>query len=440
MDRSEVIQAVVENQVEFIELQFTDIFGIMKSVSIPSEELGKALSGEIMFDGSAIDGFVRIEESDMYLRPDLDTFLILPWAEYPKEARLICDIVDSEGNDFSGCPRNTLKKAIRESADKGYTLQVGPECEFFMFHTTDTGEPSRITHDRASYFDMAPQDLGGNARKDIVRTLKDMGFSVEASHHENAPGQHEIDFRYSDALNAADSIMTFKMVVRLIAKRHGLHATFMPKPSFGVSGSGMHLNLSLSSADGTNLFYDGSDPLKMSKLAYSFMAGLLAHAREYTAVTNPTVNSYKRLVSGYEAPALISWSSRNRSPLIRVPSIIRNSTRIELRSPDSSANPYTAIAAVLAAGMDGVLKNLDPGSPLNSNLYDLSQKEIDEKGIERLPYNLYEAVNCLNESSLMKETLGDHIFEKLTEACMKEWDNYSNQITAWEIERYLQRF
>lgn len=440
MDKYTLIQEVQEKQVEFIELQFTDIQGVMKSVSIPAEELQKALDGEVMFDGSSIDGFVRIEESDMYLRPDLDTFLILPWSDYPKEARIICDIVKSNQEDFEGCPRKTLKRAVKEAEEKGWNLQVGAECEFFLFHTTETGEPSLLTHDIAGYFDMAPHDLGGNARKDIVMTLKQLGFEIEASHHENAPGQHEIDFRYSDALKAADDIMTFKMVVRIIARRHGLHATFMPKPSSDYSGSGMHLNLSVNGRDGKNLFHDREDDLKMSPLAYSFMAGLLAHAKAFTAVTNPTVNSYKRLTSGFEAPALVSWSSRNRSPLIRVPSAMREGTRIELRSPDPSSNPYLAICTVLRSGMDGIEKGMEVPPPENSNLYDLSMEEIVLKGIERLPVNLFEAVREMEGSPLMKDALGEHIFLKLMESELGEWGEYSSQISNWEVERYLRKY
>lgn len=440
LTKEEVLKRVKEEQIEFIDLQFTDILGVMKSVSITAEQLPKALNNEIMFDGSSIDGFVRIEESDMYLRPDLSTFMMLPWTEYPREARIICDIQNEDGTLFEGCPRNKLKQLLKTAKERGYVFNVGPECEFFLFHTNDRGEPSLETHDNAGYFDMAPVDLGGNARKDMVMTLKSLGFEIEASHHEVAPGQHEIDFKYADALTTADNIMTFKMVVRIIAQRHGLHATFMPKPSFGVSGSGMHVNMSLESLEGKNLFYLKEDPNRLSPLAYEFMAGLMKHARAFTAITNPTVNSYKRLVPGYEAPVLITWSSGNRSPLIRIPSKRETSTRLELRSPDPTANPYLALCAILSAGLDGIDGQLSPEEEVNGNVYDLSEQEIEERAIRRLPLNLHEAVYCLKESKLMQEAIGAHIYEKLINAQLYEWNSYSNHVSRWEMKRYLKKF
>jgi len=349
LSKTEIISQAKELGVEFIDLQFTDIFGVMKNVSITIEQLEKALDNEIMFDGSSIDGFVRIEESDMYLRPDLSTFMVLPWSDYPKEARLICDVFTPTGEPFDGCPREVLKKTIAEAKELGFTFNVGPECEFFLFHTDEKGDPSLETHDNAGYFDMAPVDLGGDARKDMTLILKKMGFEIEASHHEVAPGQHEIDFKYEDALTTADNIMTFKMAVRIIAQRHGLHATFMPKPKFGINGSGMHINMSLATLEGENAFFDETDDMKLSDTAYSFLGGIIEHAKGMAALTNPTVNSYKRLVPGYEAPVLIAWSASNRSPLIRIPAKRGNSTRIELRNPDPSANPYLALASILKA-------------------------------------------------------------------------------------------
>jgi len=429
-----------ELEVEFIHLQFTDILGVMKNVSITIEQLEKALDNEIMFDGSSIDGFVRIEESDMYLRPEISTFAVLPWTSNPKEARLICDIYKPDGTPFDGCPRNALKKVLKEAEELGYILNVGPECEFFLFHTNERGEPCLETHDNAGYFDLAPVDLGGNARKDMTIVLKQMGFEIEASHHEVAPGQHEIDFKYADALTTADNIMTFKMVVRIIAQRHGLHATFMPKPKFGINGSGMHTNMSLATLGGENAFYDENDSMKLSEAAYHFLGGVIKHAKGFAAVTNPTVNSYKRLVPGYEAPVLIAWSASNRSPLIRIPAKRGNSTRIELRNPDPSANPYLALAAVLKAGLDGMKNKIAPPKPVTSNVYHMDQLEMTEKGIEGLPANLYEAVQELTKDEVMKEALGKHISEKFVDAALYEWNEYSKYISQWELDRYLRKF
>ncbi len=438
--KEELLKKVKELEVEFIHLQFTDILGVMKNVSITTEQLEKALNNEIMFDGSSIDGFVRIEESDMYLWPDISTFAVLPWSSHPKEARIICDVYKSDGTPFEGCPRNTLKKVLEEAKDMGFIMNVGPECEFFLFNTDEKGEPSLDTHDNAGYFDLAPVDLGGNARKDMTMVLKDMGFEIEASHHEVAPGQHEIDFKYEDALTTADNIMTFKMVVRIIAQRHGLHATFMPKPKFGINGSGMHTNMSLATLDGKNAFYDETDPMKLSKTAYYFLGGIIKHAKGFAAVTNPTVNSYKRLVPGYEAPVLIAWSASNRSPLIRIPAKRGNSTRVELRNPDPSANPYLALAATLKAGLDGIKNKIDPPAPVTSNVYKMDELEMKEKSIEGLPANLYEAVKALKEDEVIKEALGEHIFKKLTDAQLYEWIEYSKYISKWELDRYLRKF
>lgn len=354
LTKEDVIQMAAEANVKFVRLQFTDIFGVLKNVAITVEQLEKALDGEMMFDGSSIEGFVRIEESDMYLKPDPNTFAVFPWR--PREgsvARLICDIYNADGAPFSGCPRNTLKRVLSEAAEMGYTMNVGPEAEFFLFLTDESGRPTTITHDKAGYFDLTPVDLGENARRDMVLTLEELGFEIEASHHEVAPGQHEIDFKYDDALDIADKIMTFKFVVRTIAQRHGLHATFMPKPVFGIAGSGMHMNQSLFKGE-QNAFYDPTTPDQLSAEAYYYIGGLIKHAKAIAAIVNPTVNSYKRLVSGYEAPVYIAWSAANRSPLIRIPSKKGMSTRIELRNPDPACNPYLAIAVCLKAGLDGI--------------------------------------------------------------------------------------
>jgi glutamine synthetase, type I len=438
--KEELIRKVEEMDIEFIHLQFTDIMGIMKNVSITAEQLEKALDGKIMFDGSSIDGFVRIEESDMYLKPDLSTFTVFPWTNFHKEARLICDIYNIDGTPFEGCPRNTLKKVLKEAEQMGYVMKVGPECEFFMFHTDEKGNPSLETHDDAGYFDLAPIDLGVNARNEMTIALKQMGFKIETSHHEAAPGQHEIDFEYDDALVTADNIMTFKMVVRIIAQRNGLHATFMPKPKFGINGSGMHLNLSLSTLDCKNAFYDENNDLKLSGIAYYFLGGLINHARAYTALTNSTINSYKRLVPGYEAPVLIAWSASNRSPLIRIPAERGMGTRIELRSPDPSANPYLALATTLKAGLDGIKNKIEPPEQVTSNVYEMETAEIKERGIERLPINLYEAIKELSKDDVIKSSLGEHIYKRFVESALYEWNEYSKYISQWELDRYLRKF
>jgi len=381
LTKEEVKNLVEELGVKFIRLQFTDILGVLKNVAITTEQLDKALNGELMFDGSSIEGFVRIEESDMYLKPDLSTFVVFPWR--PKDgavARLICDIYNPDQTPFMGDPRYALKRVIEEAREMGYSMNVGPEAEFFLFHLDAEGRPTTVTHDRASYFDLSPVDLGEDARRDIILTLEKMGFEIEASHHEVAPGQHEILFKYSDALDIADKIVTFKFVVRTIARRHGLHATFMPKPIFGVNGSGMHLHMSLEK-DGKNAFYDPEAPDQLSEVALFFIGGILHHARAITAITNPTVNSYKRLVPGHEAPVNIAWAFRNRSPLIRIPAKRGESTRIELRSPDPSCNPYLALAVCLKAGLDGIKKKISPPPPLQQNIYHLSQEELRRLGI-----------------------------------------------------------
>ena len=393
-----------------------------------------------MFDGSSIEGFARIEESDMYLRPDLDTFEILPWRPgVDSVARLICDVYDPEGNPFVGDPRHCLKNVLEEAEDMGYSFNVGPECEFFIFHVDDNGRPTTLTHDTSGYFDLGPADLGGNVRREICLALKKMGFELETSHHEVAHGQHEIDFRYDDALKTADNIMTFKLAVKSIAKKMATCAVFMPKPLEGENGSGMHTNMSLKK-DGKNIFYDPKDPLKngLSKEAYSFIAGLIEHIDAITAIANPIINSYKRLLPGYEAPVHIAWSCKNRSPLIRIPAARGSETRIELRSPDPSANPYLLLACCLAAGLDGIKKGLTPPDSVNYNLFNMTQEELEAQGIRSLPTNLKEALVALDKDELIKKTLGEHIYRNFRELKLREWAEYSENISRWEIDKYIQ--
>ena len=437
--KKDILERVEEEDVEFIRLQFTDLFGSMKNLAITSSHLKHALDNKVMFDGSSIEGFVGIDESDLYLYPDTGTFSMFPWRpQHGKVARLICDVYRPDGTFYEGDPRYILKKVISEAAGEGYTFQVGPECEFFLYHLDDNGLPTNITHEQAGYFDMGPLDFGENARRDMVMTLEEMGFQVERSHHENAPAQHEIDFRYDEALATADNIMTFKMAVKTIAKRHGLHAAFMPKPKSGVDGSGMHINMSLP-RNGENIFTDPSDPCGVSREAYYFMGGLLKHIRAMTLILNPTVNSYKRLVPGYEAPAYIAWSARNRTPLIRIPAAGGGDARIELRSPDPSCNPYLSLAVCLAAGLDGIRKQIQPPAGVDMNINTLSEKEREALGIERLPRDLKEAVEEFTRDPLMKEVLGEEACRKYVEAKRREWEAYNAQISRWELENYLLR-
>lgn len=439
--KEDITRIVKEENVKFIRLQFTDMFGTFKNVDITDSQLEKTLNNEIMFDGSSIEGFVRIEESDMYLRPDLNTFMILPWGfNQGKIARFICDVYNPDGTPFEGDPRYVLKRALKEASDMGYAaFNVGPECEFFLFLTDEKGDATINTQDNAGYFDLAPVDLGESARRDMVMALQDMGFEIEASHHEVAPGQHEIDFKYADALTTADNIMTFKMVVKVIAQRHGLHATFMPKPIFGINGSGMHTNMSLFKRD-ENAFYDPNGELQLSQDAYYFIGGLIKHIREISAITNPLVNSYKRLVPDYEAPVYIAWSARNRSPLIRIPAKRGVGTRAELRSPDPSANPYLALAACLAAGLEGIKNKIQPPAPIDKNIFAMTKEERLEEGIANLPGSLEEAVKELENSSLARKILGEHIFEIYVDAKHIEWDKYRTKVFQWELDEYLKMY
>ncbi|HZK19081.1 MAG TPA: type I glutamate--ammonia ligase [Clostridia bacterium] len=429
-----------ELNVKFIRLQFTDIFGVLKNVAITVEQLDKALEGELAFDGSSIEGFVRIEESDMCLRPDPSTFVTFPWMpENQAVGRLICDIYNIDGTPFSGDPRFVLKKAIKEAEDLGLTLFVGPEAEFFLFHLDSEGRPTTHTHDKAGYFDLTPVDLGENARRDMVLFLEDMGFEVEAAHHEVAPGQHEIDFKYSDALDTADKVVTFRFVVRTTAQQHGLHASFMPKPVFGINGSGMHLNQSMMS-NGENAFYDPDAENGLSDNLLYYIGGLLKHAPAITAITNPTINSYKRLVAGYEAPVYIAWSFQNRSPLIRIPSKRGLSTRIELRSPDPSCNPYLALAVCLKAGLDGIKNKIMPEAPCNRNIFEMTGDERRQTGIKTLPQSLEKALYELEQDKVVQEALGSHIYNRYMEAKRIEWDYYRKQVHQWELDNYLTKF
>lgn len=440
--KEDIMRMVEEEDVEFIRLQFTDIFGMLKNVAITASQLEKALDNRCMFDGSAIEGFVRIDELDMYLYPDLDTFEVFPWRpQQGKVARFICDVYNPDGTPFSGDPRYVLKRAVKRAQDMGYVLNVGPECEFFLFHTDEEGRPTTSTHEMAGYFDVSPIDLAENVRRDIVLNLEEMGFQVEASHHEIAPAQHEIDFQYTDALRAADNIMTFKMAAKTIAKRHGLHATFMPKPREGMNGSGMHINMSLSDKEGRNLFADDQDALRLSRDAYYFMAGILKHMKAMTILTNPLVNSYKRLIPGFDAPIYIAWSpTSNRSSLIRIPSPRGESTRIELRCPDSAMNPYLALAACLSAGLDGIEKKTGLPACVEGNMFTMEPEELRERNVERIPETLGDAIEAYSGDVFMKEVLGEHIYTKYLEAKEQEWRDFRAQVTDWEVSQYLYKY
>ena len=439
--KDDIFRMVEEEDVEFIRLQFTDIFGTLKNIAITSSQLEKALDNKCMFDGSSVEGFVRIEESDMYLYPDYDTFEIFPWRpQQGKVARLICDVYTPDGKPFEGDPRWILKKTIKEANEMGYRFDVGPECEFFLFHTDDNGLPTTLSHEKAGYFDLGPNDLGENIRRDMVLTLEEMGFEIEASHHEVAPAQHEIDFKYDGVLKTADNIQTFKMTVKTIAKRHGLYATFMPKPKFGISGSGMHINMSLATEEGKNIFADENGKIGLSDDAYHFIAGIMKHARGMSAITNPLVNSYKRLVPGYEAPVYIAWSAKNRSPLIRIPASRGNGTRVELRNPDPTANPYLVLALCLAAGLDGIKNKIEVPESVDCNIYEMTPGERRAAGIENMPADLKEAVDCLVADEFLCSVLGEHITTKYVEAKMKEWENYTTRVSQWEIDEYLYKY
>jgi len=436
--KEDIIRIVREENIEFIRMQFTDIFGQLKNVAITASQVEKAVNNQIMFDGSSIEGFVRIDESDQYLYPDLDSFTILPWrSPNGKVARLICDVYNPDGTPFIGDPRGVLKRVLRKAKAMGYdTFNVGPEAEFFLFQTDVEGKPTTKTNDEADYFDLAPLDHGVTTRQEIVLALEAMDFEIEAAHHEAAPGQHEIDFKYADALRTADNIMTFKLAVKTLAQKNGFHATFMPKPIFGINGSGMHTNMSLFK-DGKNVFADPAGPKGLSKECMSFIAGLLYHVKGFTAVTNPLVNSYKRLVPGYEAPCYLAWSASNRSALIRIPATRGMGTRVELRSPDPACNPYLALAVCLAAGLDGIEKGMVPPAEITKNIYAMDAAARRAEGIESLPGSLEEAIRLMEADPLIMETLGDHVAENYIEGKMKEWDEYRTRVSSWEREKYI---
>ena len=437
--KADILKIAKEKEVRFVRLQFTDILGSIKNVAISVSQLEKALDNQCMFDGSSIEGFVRIEESDMKLHPDYNSFALFPWRENNSVARLICDVYKPDGTPFHGSPRQVLKNVLDEAKELGYTFNVGPECEFFLFRNDDQGKPTLQTFDDAGYFDMGPVDPGEDVRRDIVLNLEQMGFEIEASHHECARGQHEIDFKYGDALTTADRVMTFKLAVKTIAHKHGLHATFMPKPIFGIAGSGMHINISMAK-DGKNVFCDESDKNGLSSTAYSFIAGIMEHIKGMTAITNPLVNSYKRLVPEFEAPVYIAWSAQNRSPLIRVPAARGQGTRVELRSADPSANPYLALAVTIAAGLDGVKKGLVPPPAVDGNIYAMTDAQRKKHKIEMLPTSLECAITELKKDKLICNTLGEHILEKYVEAKELEWQNYKTRIRQWEIDEYLSKY
>lgn len=438
--REDVIRTVREQNIHFIRMQFTDIFGQLKNVTLPASQIEKAVDGQIMFDGSSIEGYTRIEESDQYLRPDLDTFAVLPWdQEVGISARMICDVYNPDGTPFAGDPRGVLHRVLAEAAKMGYTFNVGPECEFFLFKTDEHGRPTTRTNDEVGYFDQGPLDTAALTRQRICLALEEMGFEIEASHHECAAGQHEIDFKYADALTAADDIMTFKLAVKTLAQKDGLHATFMPKPLFGVAGNGMHINMSLFHG-GKNAFYDESGPRRLSTVAYQFIAGVLEHVPAICALTNPLVNSYKRLVPGYEAPCYTSWSTGNRSALMRVPAPRGSATRVELRNPDPSCNPYLALAVCLAAGLDGIRRELTPPAEVTDNIYELTAAERKAKGVGSLPDSLKAAIDALRDDELICRVLGTHALLQYLTGKEEEWTSYCTRVSSWEVERYITNY
>jgi glutamine synthetase len=444
-DAQAVLDEIEEENVDFLRIQFTDILGTVKNVSIPASQAEKAFTDGIYFDGSSIEGFVRIQESDMRLMPDAGTFSVLPWRDREDgtaSARLIADVLDTKtGDNFPGDPRYVLKRAISRARDMGYEVNVGPEPEFFLFEEDEDGNATTTTHDSGGYFDLAPRDLASDIRRDIIYGLEAMGFEVEASHHEVAEGQHEIDFKYDDALTTADNIATFRSVVRAIAAEHDTHATFMPKPIAGINGSGMHTHLSLFTEDGENVFHDENDEFNLSTEAKQFLAGVLEHAPAITAVCNPTVNSYKRLVPGYEAPVYIAWSDVNRSALVRKPdSRVPAASRIELRSPDPASNPYLALAVMIQAGLEGLEQGLEAPAPVRENIYEFDEAKRDEYGIDTLPANLGAAVDTLEDDDIVMNALGEHVAEKFIQAKRAEYDDYRASVSGWELDRYLEKF
>lgn len=441
--KEEIKQIVADENVEFIRVTFTDVLGAIKNVEVPTSQLDKVLDNDLMFDGSSIEGFVRINESDMYLYPDLSTFMIFPWAtdgHGGKVARLIADIFTADREPFAGDPRHALRTVLTEAREAGFTsFNVGTEPEFFLFKLDEKGNPTTELNDKGGYFDLAPLDMGENVRREIVLTLEKMGFEIEAAHHEVAEGQHEVDFKYASALEAADNIQTFKLVVKTIARKNGYFATFMPKPVAGINGSGMHTNMSLFTKEG-NAFEDVSDEMGLSKAAYNFLGGVLEHATAFTALANPTVNSYKRLTPGFEAPVYVAWSASNRSPMVRVPASRGQSTRLELRSVDPTANPYTSLAAILASGLDGIKRELEPLASVDKNIYLMDEIERERAGITDLPDTLLAAVRELAADDVVRAAIGEHIANKFIEAKKIEYTSYRQYVSQWETDSYLEKY
>jgi len=441
--REDILKLAKESDVRYVRLQFTDMLGTVKNVEIPVTNLSRALDNDIMFDGSSVKGFVRIDEADMYLYPDINTWLVLEWEKSPvgKVARLICDVYKSNRTPYEGDPRYVLKRNLQALKALGFDkFNVGVEPEFFLFKLDSNGRPTMEFSDLGGYFDLSPIDGSEDVRRDIVLELQKMGFEMEVSHHEVAYGQHEINFHFDNALEACDNIQTFKVLVKNVARRHGYHATFMPKPVQGINGSGMHSNLSISTADGKNAFYDVNSENGLSDVALKFIAGVMKHAQSFGLVCNPIVNSYKRLVPGYEAPVYIAWSDSNRSTMIRIPAARGRGQRIEVRSVDAAANPYLAMSVLLASGLDGISNDLTALNPLKKNLFKMSETERRRLGIKNLPENLKEAIDFFEKSELMKASLGDELFEKYLEAKNREWDEYKMKVTQWELDKYLPIF
>ncbi|GBF11359.1 type I glutamate--ammonia ligase [Tepidibacillus sp. HK-1] len=431
---------VKEHNIEFIRLIFTDIFGFAKNMTIHKDELDDAMNGKLMFDGSSIDGFARIEESDMYLKPDLTTFQVFPLRPNEKSvAHFFCDVYGTDGKPFMGCPRNTLKRVLKEAEEMGYQFNVGAEGEFFLFYRDEKGEPIFNIHDHAGYFDLSPIDKGEDARQDIILTMKKFGFHIEAAHHEVAPGQHEVDFKYGDALSIADKWMMFKMIVKNIANKHGLYASFIPKPFANQNGNAMHCNQSLQDKEGNNVFYDKQDPLELSKITKNYIGGLLNHAKGMAAITNPTINSYKRLIPGFEAPTNISWSRGNRSALIRIPHARGKRTRIELRNPDPTANPYLVFAVMLKAGLEGIKKGMTPPEEFDGDVTDVIEN-LPVLETERYPRDLHSALEYMRKDILVKEVMGEHAFTTYIEAKQLEADQFAREVHHWEIDQYLKKY
>ncbi|MBM7544218.1 type I glutamate--ammonia ligase [Periweissella beninensis] len=438
--KDDIRNLVKSENVEFLRLTFTDMYGIIKNVEVPVSQLEKVLENNLMFDGSSIDGFVRIEESDMYLYPDLSTFMIFPWATDShggKVARIIASVYTADRKPFVGDPRNVLIANLDKMKQQGFdSFNIGTEPEFFLFKLDENGKPTTKLNDSGSYFDLEPLDMGENVRREIVLTLEEMGFEVEAAHHEVAPGQHEVDFKYASALEAADNIQTFKLIVKTIARKYNLYATFLPKPVSGINGNGMHTNMSLFTA-GKNQFFAEDDELQLSTTAYNFLGGILKHATNFTAITNPTVNSYKRLVPGFEAPVYVAWSGSNRSPMVRVPASRGQSTRLELRSVDPTANPYLALAGILAAGLDGIKDKIEPAESVDRNIYLMDEAERIKAGIHDLPDTLLAAVRNLEGDRIIREAIGINLSQQFIDAKLLEYRAYRQEVSQWELDSYL---